>query len=132
MKPIIGFGVRLDGHWCAAVKTGFSRRFVLMRARKGEERFLSRINFVSDDRGALAYELRLNAERIARGACARAIKRTKWARRKLVDPHYDMLRGVANVERVLRGANTSRRGRRWKICPIFREEPAQVVDNPAS
>lgn len=51
----------------------------------------------------------------ARLECARAIKRTNVLRKKLSGDH--MLRGQAHVERLLRDAYQTRRGKRWKICP---------------
>ena len=119
MKLLQGFRVRFKGHLCAAVKTGFSRKFILMRLHKDKEPFLSKVESWPDPPD------QEYAERVARIDCARAIKRTEWARRKLQGDHF--LRGVPSVERVLRDYGTPhRRGKRWKICPIYSQ-----CDTPA-
>lgn len=106
--------VRFKGHACAGVRSGLSRKPILLRANKGEEIFESKIPvFVPVDADyppdypAIA----------ARLDCARAIKRTEAARRRLQGDH--LLRGAPTVERLLRDhAKGKRRGKRWKICPV--------------
>lgn len=113
MTPVAYF-VRFKGHACASVRSGLSRKPILLRARKGEELFVSEVADVvltetNDPEDVPA---------LARLKCARAIKRTNELRRRLQGDH--MLRGTAAVERLLRDyATPHRRGKRWKICPIF-------------
>ena len=120
---LTGFMVRFKGHPCTAISTGFCRKPVLFRVRKGEKPMLVEvINFVdltsvSEDEGK---ELRALAEQRARIACARAIKRTEECYRRLRGDHF--LRGVPSVERLERlfkPGPTTRKGKRWKICPVY-------------
>ena len=115
--PIGGFSVRFKGHLCAAIKTGFARKFILLRRHKGEEAFVSPIKvFLESERPGTGPE---DWDRLARLECARAIKRTEWARLKLRGDNF--LRGVASVERLLRDYPDKRRpghGKRWKIVEV--------------
>ena len=109
---IFAYGVRFKGHWCAAVRTGYCRKTVLMRERSADERFISLVDMNDPDRP--------EALMLARLECARAIKRTDEARRRLKGDHF--LRGVASVERILRDPPDRRwkgNKRRWRICPIY-------------
>jgi len=108
------YGVRFKGHLCGSVKSGVCRKPILLRAKKGEEPFRS-----------LAYDWdeveqrpvpEQEARKLARLECARAIKRTEAARRRLQGDH--MLRGIETVERLLRDHAMTRRGKRWKIVEI--------------
>ena len=110
----VAYFVRFKGHPCAAVKTGFSKKPILMRMREGEIRYESPIEvFLESERPNKGPE---EWDRLARLKCARAIKRTEYCRKKLQGDH--MLRGVASVERILKDYQMTRRGKRWKICPI--------------
>lgn len=124
-----GFSVRFKGHLCAAVKTGFARKPILFRVREGEEPFVAD---VAEQHVVLAARAPYNdiledptaaAEQLARLECARAIKRTEFAYRKLAAGGDHMLRGVKSVERLIQlvGGNGPtpgfRRGKRWKIVP---------------
>lgn len=86
-----------------------------MRAKTSEEQFMVLI-----ENNTLAPVVN---QRLARLECARAIKRTEYARRKMRQAGPDhMLRGVASVERILKDAPDKRRagsGKRWKICPVL-------------
>lgn len=105
--------VRFKGHVCAAVQTGLSRKPILLRKKKDEPAFVSELDFMpAPDFQSLDA---IVADQNARLECARAIKRTNALRKKLSGDH--MLRGQPHVERLLRDAYQTRRGKRWKICP---------------
>lgn len=116
--------VRFKGHVCASVPTGLSRKPLLLRARKGEAVFVEKILVGHEPEVEDIGHVCVNGDKIARVACARAIKRTDAVRLKLRaagDNH--MLRGVQSVERLLRDpVKRSRRGKRWKICPARSED----------
>jgi hypothetical protein len=117
---IVGYEVRFKGHLCAAVKVGFARKPILMRARKLEEVYVEPLASLSEKPGTpINVGERAEVEMLARIECARAVKRTEEARRRLRGDH--LLRGVPSVERVLRDHADNRRpgsGKRWKICPV--------------
>lgn len=110
------YNVRFKGHLCAGVQTGFSRKPILVRKRKNEMPFTVIVNIVEGepDEALLEYY-----DKAARLECARAIKRTQKAYRSLNGDH--LLRGVPSVERLqklLAPGKVTRRGKRWKICPL--------------
>lgn len=110
------YNVRFKGHLCAAVSTGFARKPILVRKRKREMPFTVIVNIVEGDPDE---DLLQYYDKAARLECARAIKRTEGAYRRLTGDH--LLRGVPSVERLqqlLKPGKTTRRGKRWKICPL--------------
>lgn len=119
------FIVRFKGCVCAAVKTGVSRKPILLRARKAEQPFRVVVPEAADEIRRLSEngiaadqdEISQRCIKVARVECARAIKRTEAARRKLQGNH--MLRGVPSVERLLLDYKQTRRGKRWKICSLY-------------
>ena len=108
------YGVRFKGHLCASVKSGLCRKPILLRARKGDAVFRSLARDWDDNEERPVPEQ--EARKLARLECARAIKRTEAARRRLQGDH--MLRGIETVERLLRDRAMTRRGKRWKIVEI--------------
>lgn len=126
------FGVRFKGHLCAGVKTGFARKPILFRLRDGEEPFRAEISVFLASEAPDPTKPFGPAEwdRLARLECARAIKRTEEAYRKLAGGGNHMLRGVKSVERLIQllgGGPTPRmrRGKRWKIVPLEDEKKAE-------
>lgn len=115
------YQVRFKGHLVAAVKTGFSRKPILFRARAGEQLFIAPVPiFLESERPGSGSE---DWEQLARLECARSIKRTEAAYRKLSGGGDHMLRGVKSVERLIqlmedRVTPGKRRGKRWKIVPV--------------
>lgn len=118
---VLAYFVRFKGHRCAGVKSGLSRKPILIRARKAESTFESPVVYFESEMSLHEVE---ECRRVARLRCARAIKRTENARRRLQGDH--MLRGTPVVERLLRDSVSTRRGKRWKICPI--EGPATSAE----
>lgn len=115
-EPVLyGYTVRFKGHLCGTVRTGLSKKPLLMRAKTSEEQFVVLI-----EANNLAPKVN---QRLARLECARAIKRTEYARRTIRNAGRDhMLRGIPSVERILKDAPDKRRagsGKRWKICPVY-------------
>lgn len=126
----IAYGVRFKGHWCAAVKTGFARKPILLRAKGSEERFEEPIELWPRDEDMVSNPV---AKKRAHVACARAIKRTKEAFRRLNNDN--MLRGIPSLERLLVLMSTemrNRRGKVWKICPIYHESRTNPPAVPPS
>lgn len=105
----LALAVRFKGHLCAAVKSAVCRKPILLRRQAAEEPFLVPIE-------AREGEKDLTGERRARVACARAIRRTERARRKLQGDH--LCRGTPTIERLLRDYAQTRRGKRWKIVAV--------------
>lgn len=105
----LGYLVRFKGHKCSAVPTGLAREPLLFRARKNEPVFVAKVG----DKPAAS----------ARLACARLIKRTEKRRFDLLDRKFEDFRATASGSRLKDGKRT-RRGKRWKICPIERPDSA--------
>lgn len=110
------YSVRFKGHLTCAVKSGISRKPILLRAKKNEPAFESPVEPILDTAGLISQYAVEHAHKVARLFCARAIKRTEEARRRLRGDH--LLRGTEIVERLLRDHKQTRRGKRWKICKV--------------
>jgi hypothetical protein len=106
------YSVRFKGCEVAGVRSGLSNRPLLLRKRKAEAPFIMPIDWFFEE----AAGNKILAANLARLECARAIKRTEYARRVLQGNH--MLRGIPAVERLLRDYQQTRRGKRWKICQV--------------
>lgn len=106
------FIVRFKGHVCAGVMTGLSKHPLLLRKKKDESPFLFQCEHKTGWEEDIANCYETEAE--TRLRATRAIKFTNQVRRRLSGDH--LLRGVPSVERLLRDAKQTRRGKRWKIC----------------
>lgn len=114
--------VRFKGHPCTAFKCALSRKPILLRAGKNEAVVVVRVTH-HDNAGREISGAK--AQRLARLECARAIRRTESLRRRLNG--NNMLRGTDTVERLLRDHDMTRRGKRWKICPVSMDEARKML-----
>lgn len=117
MKYPDSYQVRFKGHLCAAISCGLSRKPILIRARKKETIFEVIIPYSLGENIVSPFRL---CSKVARLECARAIRRTEHLRKRLQGNH--LLRGIKSVERLLRDYEQTRRGKRWKICPLYAGE----------
>lgn len=138
----IAYGIRYKGHWCAGVRVGFARKPILIRAKKGQPRFEEPIpdeavvikRWLRVGLKASPATVKAQCDKVARVACARAIKRTNEAVRRVSGSNH-LLRGVPSVERLLALTSTemrNRRGKVWKICPIYYESRTNPPAVPPS
>lgn len=135
MSNPAALAVRFNGHLCAAVPCGFSRKPVLLRARKGEAIFVVPIEDQGYDPGNGGPAISARDPRIANVACARAVKRTEECRRRILWMNLDQREEVQAIPGVARllisGAEAkSRRGKRWKIVPLSAERLAELFTAP--